>query len=148
MDTKKVFDDFLNELKTINPNITISEYNVDTEVKSIESSYYPEVLKILQKDETFFSTSRIFCNINISDIWLENESSREMIWKNLQMCMFSSFLHGDMKEKMSTLLSTVKSLWSQSDQGNDEITKSFQRNFRLFTRNTSCKIIHKFNRKY
>ena len=116
METKDVFDNFLNELKVEKP-----DYNIDEEVKNIETYFYPEVLKILQRDETFFNSPRIFCKVDISELW--KEADREMMWKQLQMCMFSSFLHGDIKEKISTLMNTVKSLWSQSGQENDEISK-------------------------
>ena len=36
------------------------------------------------------------------------------------MCLFSSFFHGDIKEKISGLVSTFKGLWGSS---NDEISK-------------------------
>lgn len=117
-DTQDVFNNFLNDLKT-----DIPEYNIDEEVKHIETHFYPEVLKILQRDETFFDSPRMFCKVDLSEIWKREGSDHELIWKNLQMCMFSSFLHGDIKEKVSTLVKTVKSLWSQSGQENDEISK-------------------------
>lgn len=118
METKDVFNTFLNELK-----IDIPEYDIDEEVKHIETYFYPEVLKILQRDETFFDSPRLFCKVDLSEIWKQEGSYHELIWKQLQMAMFSSFLHGDIKEKITTLMGTVKSLWSQSGQENDEISK-------------------------
>lgn len=116
--TEDVFNNFLNDLKT-----DIPDYNIDEEVKYIEDHFYPEALKILQRDETFFDSPRLFCKVDLSEIWKREGSDHEMIWKQLQMCIFSSFLHGDIKEKISTLMKTVKSLWSQSGQENDEISK-------------------------
>ena len=118
METKDVFDNFLNELK-----VTPPDYNIDEEVKYLETHFYPQALKILQRDETFFDTPQLFCKVNLSEFWKQEGSNHEMIWKQLQMCIFTSFLHGDIKEKVSTIMGTVKSLWSQSGQENDEISK-------------------------
>lgn len=123
METKPVFDSFLTDLKTAFPEIELSEYSVDDEVKYLETNYYPCVMQILQRDETFFNQERLFCKVDISKLWNENESVRESIWKHLQMCMFSSFLHGDIKEKISSVVGIFKNIWSSSGQTNDEIGK-------------------------
>lgn len=119
MDSKQIFDSFLNDLKSAFPEIEIPEYSVDDVVKQIETNYYTEVLKIIQHDESFFSQPRMFSTINISEYY--SETTSEAIWKHLQMCVLCSFLHGDIKEKMKTIISTVKGLWSSSGQENDEI---------------------------
>jgi len=119
MDTKQIFDSFLNDLKTAFPEFEVPEYSVDDVVKQLETDYYADVLKIIQHDETFFSKPRMFANVNLSDFY--SESTSEAIWKHLQMCVLCSFLHGDIKEKMKTILSTVKSMWQSSGQENDEI---------------------------
>jgi hypothetical protein len=119
MDTKQIFDSFLNDLKSSFPEFEIPEYSVDEVVKQIETDYYADVLKIIQHDETFFSKPRMFSKIDLRDFYCESTS--EAIWKHLQLCVLCSFLHGDIKEKMKTILSTVKGMWNSSGQENDEI---------------------------
>lgn len=119
MDTKQIFDSFLNDLKEAFPDFEIPEYSVDDIVKQLETDYYPEILKIIQKDESFFTTPRMFGTTNISSYY--NETTSEAIWKHIQMCLLCSFMHGDIKEKMKTIISAVKGMWSSSGQENDEI---------------------------
>lgn len=124
METKQVFDAFLSDLKTAFPEITLSEYDLEKEVKAVEDMVYSSVLKIVQKDETFFtSQDRIICGLNISNLWKSSEANREAIWKHMVMVSIAAFLHGDIKEKLGKILDTVKGLWSSSGQENDEISK-------------------------
>ena len=124
MDTKQVFDSFLGDLKTAFPDIELSEYDIEKEVKNVEDMVYSSVLKIVQKDETFFTeTDRIICGINISALWKSSEANREAIWKHMVLISVASFMHGDIKEKLGKILDTVKGLWSASGRENDEISK-------------------------
>jgi hypothetical protein len=124
MDTKQVFDSFLADLKTAFPEISLSEYDLEKEVKAVEDMVFSSVLKIAQKDETFFtSQDRILFGINISELWKSSESNREAIWKHMILISIAAFLHGDIKEKLGKILDTVKGLWSSSGRENDEISK-------------------------
>jgi hypothetical protein len=124
MDTRQVFDSFLSDLTAAFPDLKIKDdYSTNKEVKNLETNFYPSIMKILQKEETFFNEERIFCGVDISPLWKASEANREAIWKHLQMCLFVSFLHGDIKDKISTILSTLKGMWSMSGQENDEISK-------------------------
>jgi hypothetical protein len=124
MDTKQVFDSFLSDLKTAFPEISLQEYDLEKEVKIIEDLVFSSILKIAQKDETFFtSQDRILFGINVSELWKSSESNREAIWKHMIMISVAAFLHGDIKEKLGKILDTVKSLWSSSGRENDEISK-------------------------
>jgi hypothetical protein len=124
MDTRQVFDSFLNDLKQAFPDLQIKDdYSTSKEVKNLETQFYPHLVKVLQKDKSLFDEDHIFCGINISPLWKASESNQEAIWKHLQMCLFASFLHGDIKEKFGTIISTVKSMWNMSGQENDEISK-------------------------
>lgn len=116
----EVFDSFYKDLQVEVPNL---DDNVDSIVQHIESTYYPKLLKILQRDETLFDEPLLFRTIDVSKIWKEDESKREMIWKHLLVCVLTSFFHGDFKEKIGTLIGTVKGLWNSSGQENDEINK-------------------------
>jgi hypothetical protein len=124
MDTKQVFDAFLADLKTAFPEISLPEYDLEKEVKVVEDIVFSSVLKIAQKDETFFtSQDRILFGINISELWKSSESNREAIWKHMILISIAAFLHGDIKEKLGKILDTVKGLWSSSGRENDEISK-------------------------
>jgi len=121
MDVKKVLEDFFGYIHQSNPEFVIPEYNVDEAVAELESTYTPLVLKVLQKDETFFTEPRMFCGVNLSDY--VNDTTRDEIWKHLQAAIFASFLHGDLKEKLGKILETVKGIWNSSGQENDEISR-------------------------
>lgn len=124
MEAKQVFDAFLNDLKAAFPEIELLEYDLEKEVKVVEEMVFSSILKIAQKDETFFTeTDRVVCGLNISALWKSSESNREAIWKHMIMISVAAFLHGDIKEKLGKILDTVKSLWSSSGRENDEISK-------------------------
>jgi hypothetical protein len=123
MDAKLVFDGFLKDLQTIFSDISIPEYSVDTEITVLEETYYPEVVKILQRDATFFDVDRHFCGINLSELWRRGEANHETLWKHVQVCLIASFMHGDIREKIGKLTSTFKNIWNSSGHENDEINK-------------------------
>ena len=91
--------------------------NVDTAIQELET-FYPDLLQIFQKDTAFFSKERILFGVDLSRHTIDED-----IWKHLQMSLFSSFFHGDMKRKMGTLLETAKSIWSASGQSSDEVDR-------------------------
>lgn len=122
MEAKPVFDAFYTDLKnTFFQSLPESEEDVDTTVKHIETTYYPALMKIIQRDETFFDEERTFRGIDISKLWKENEGNREAIWKHIFMCVLTSFFHGDIKEKIGTVISAVKGMWT--GQENDELSR-------------------------
>ena len=123
MDAKEVFDGFLKEIKESFPEVEVAEYDLDKEVKYIEENYYPSVMKIFQRDETFFAEDRIVCGINLSTLWKESESKREVIWKNLLVVLLASLFHGDLSAKLGKFVETAKKLWSSSSNENDEVSK-------------------------
>jgi hypothetical protein len=124
METGVVFDAFYKELQTtFYKDLPASEETEEQTVKHIEDQYYPHILKILQRDETIFNSPITFRGVDISTLWKENEESHEVIWKNLLICLLASFFHGDFKEKIGTVMKTVKGLWGASGQENDEVSR-------------------------
>lgn len=81
-------------------------------------AFYPHVVLIIQKDETFFNEERLVFGRDISKV-----ENREAIWKNLVPCMLASFFSGDIKEKVGTLTSILKNVWNSSGQENDAVTQ-------------------------
>jgi hypothetical protein len=113
----------------MDPNPTLQEFhthlavstplNVDAAIIELEA-FYSDILHIFQKDVEFFSKERTLFGINLSEHTAEKD---ETFWKHFQMCLFSSFFHGDMKQKIGTLIQTAKNLWSASGQSNDEVDR-------------------------
>lgn len=124
MEANPVFESFYKELRsTFLKDLGESIETEEETVKHIESTYYPHILKIVQRDESVFENKITFRGVDISQLWKEQEDSHEMIWKNLLICLLASFLHGDFKEKIGTVMGAVKGMWGSSGQENDEITK-------------------------
>lgn len=126
MDSKIVFNLFYKELKTtFFKDMPDVEEDEAVTAKHIETTYYPHIMKIVQKDASFFSSLITFRSIDISALWNEHEEHREMIWKNMLTCLIASFFHGDFKDKIGSIINVVKSMWniSSSAQDNDEIGK-------------------------
>ena len=120
MDAKSVFTSFAVVIKKTSPEKN-PVVNVDADVKSFEM-FYPEVLKVIQKDDAVFSVERNVFGVNISDAWAVAEDKTEL-WKHLHTCLLTSFLQGDIKEKITPLVDMFKSYWSGSGTENAEINK-------------------------
>lgn len=112
MDTQKIFEEFAKDVFGeeigIHLQKTVDEFE----------TFYPEIVKIIQKDNSFFDVDRIVFGRNLSKV-----DNRDAVWNGLPACMFASFLHGDIKKKTDKVIGLVKNLWSASGQENDEITK-------------------------
>jgi len=111
MDIQKVLADFSSDLSS-----TFSiELHVDTDlnVKEFEL-FFQDSIQILQKQDDFFvKKDRTVFGTNLSSLFLQSsEQSKEAIWKHLQICCLASFLQGDFKSKLSTLL---KKFFPESD---------------------------------
>ena len=113
MDTSKVFEEFCTQ---VFPGEEIS-IDVKKAVEEFEA-FYPEIVKIIQKDSSFFDTERTVFGRNLSLV-----TDRDLVWNNLLPCLFASFLHGDIKKKADKVIGIVKNIWNASGQENDEITK-------------------------
>lgn len=113
MDTSKIFEEFCKE---VFPNEDI-EIDLKKNVDEFEN-FYPEIVKIIQKDSSFFDTERIVFGRNLSAV-----SDRDAVWSGLPACMFASFLHGDIRKKVDKVVGLVKNIWNASGQENDEITR-------------------------
>lgn len=124
MEANLIFESFYKELQTtFFPTLSDSEETVEQTVKHIEDEYYPHLLKIIQRDESIFTSHISFRGVDVSALWNEREDSHEFIWKHLLMCLLASFFHGDFKEKIGTVMKAVKGLWGASGQENDEVSR-------------------------
>lgn len=113
MDTQKIFEEFCKEV--------FPEDEIDIDLRKTVDEFecfYPEIVKIIQKDNSFFDQERIVFGRDLSKI-----DNREAIWTCLPACLFASFLHGDIKKKADKVIGLIKNIWNASGQENDEITK-------------------------
>lgn len=112
MDTSKLFEEFCKEV------FPGEEIQIDL-TKAVDEfeTFYPEVVKIIQKDVTFFDTERIVFGRDLSQV-----ADKDTVWNNLPACLFASFLHGDIKKKVDKVVGLVKNIWNASGQQNDDIT--------------------------
>ena len=113
MDASTIFEDFCKEVFPGEEIIVNVKKNVDE-----FEEFYPEIVKIIQKDNSFFDSERIVFGRNLSI--LEN---RDTIWNFLPACLFASFLHGDIKKKADKVIGIIKNVWNASGQENDEISR-------------------------
>ena len=113
----EAFQTFLTYLRKQYPSVEFHEHDADTNVREMEAMY-PSVLLLLQKKPDFFQTERILFGVNLSDLEVTDE-----LWKNLDMCLLSSLFHGDIKQKLGTILNTAKSVWSNSGETNSEVER-------------------------
>jgi len=114
MDVKEVFAQFCKE---VFPEETI-EINAEKNVEEFEA-FYPAISQIVQRDSAFFSEDRIVFGRNLSSL---DESKHELIWKNMIPALMASFLHGDIKTKVSKVSGIIKNLWNASGQQNDAVS--------------------------
>lgn len=112
MDTSKIFAEF-------SKDVFGEEIEIDLR-KAVDEfeCFYPEVVKIIQKDNSFFDQERIVFGRDLSKV-----DNRDAVWMGLPACLFASFLHGDIKKKADKVIGLVKNLWNASGQENDEITR-------------------------
>jgi len=83
----------------------------------IEDTFLPQILRVLQKDNTLFTELELFPGVKVP--WEGNEEE----WKLFHMALMYSVLHGDPKEKFGKLFETVKGLIPGGTPHADEIAK-------------------------
>jgi hypothetical protein len=121
MDTTKIFEGFVNEIRKAFPDVSPVP-NFEDDLKTIET-YYPDALKILQRDDTFFTEkTRTLFSLDLTALW-KREGSKDELWKHFQMCMIGVFLHGDIKDKVGSIIEIFKSYWTGTGNQSDEVNK-------------------------
>ena len=109
MDPTPTFEEFHAYLAAPTP------LNVDAAALELEA-FYPDILQLVQKDSDFFSQPRMLFGLDLGD-----RVADDTLWKHLQMCVFSSFFHGDLKTKIGVVFETAKKVWAGSGQTNAEV---------------------------
>jgi hypothetical protein len=122
MDTTTIFKSFVTDIRKAFPDVS-PVLTFEDDLKIIET-FYPDALKILQRDDTFWTEkSRVLFGINLSELWAREGAPKEELWKSFQLCMIAGFLHGDIKEKIGSIIEIFKSYWTKTGTESDEINK-------------------------
>ena len=104
-------------LKVFAEELSIVEYDPITVSAEIEK-LYPEILLIVQKNDEFFDKKYFLFNRPIAVL------NREVIWKHLPMCIYTSFTTGDLSEKVGSLIELAKNyMTANPSDKTDEISK-------------------------
>ena len=112
MDASEIFTEFYKEVFGEEIDLDVKKHVDEFE------AFYPDIVKIIQKDNSFFDTERIVFGRDLSKV-----DNRDAVWNGLPACMFASFLHGDIKKKAEKVVGLIKNIWNASGQENDEVTK-------------------------
>ena len=126
METKVVFDNFVEEMQSVFPDTTFNISNdIEQTVSDIEDKFFPHIMKIIKREDSFFEEPRMILGINVSQLWsqADTDSTKDIIWKNILVCMTASLLHGDIKLKFTKILNIIKTVWNGSGQTNDEVNR-------------------------
>lgn len=124
MNPVSVFKEFHRHLRSTFPDAGFSPHPAwEEEITAFEEAYFPHILPILQRTEEFFNESRMVFGVDVTPLWSADDTDRDEIWKHFQMCLFASFLSGDIKGKLGKVLDTVKGLWAGQGHSTDEIDK-------------------------
>jgi hypothetical protein len=122
MDTTKIFQSFVDDIRKACSDVS-PVLKLEDDLKTIET-FYPDALKILQRDDTFFSEKvRTLFGVNLSAVWAREGVSKENLWKGFQLCVLGGFLHGDIKDKIGSIIEIFKSYWTKTGTQSDEINK-------------------------
>lgn len=104
-------------LKAFADELGISEFDDAKTIGEIEA-LYPDVVLIIQKKDEFFDKPRVIFQREVNDL------HRDVIWKHLPMSLFLSFTNGDIKDKLSSVLSIAKNFLSANPtEGTSEISR-------------------------
>lgn len=117
MNPVSTFKEFHRYLRSTFPEAGVPAHpDWDAEIALYGETYLLEVTTILKKDASFFETPRLIFGFDISTL-----EEKDELWKHIQACLIGSFLSGDIKEKLGTILEKVKSLWGESGHSTDAI---------------------------
>ena len=56
-------------------------------------------------------------------MWARDGVPKEDLWKSFQLCVLGAFLHGDIKDKIGSMIDIFKSYWTKTGTESDEINK-------------------------
>lgn len=119
MEAKKPFKAFLSDLRSNFPDIKFDQFK-DDDVSEFEEWCMPRILQIIQKDKAAFEEPFELFGQDIAYLFHKKPA---MFWSNIQQCSMGALMSGDIKEKFSKVLDSVKSIWGGSGQSIDEIEK-------------------------
>jgi hypothetical protein len=112
MNTSKAFKNFWNDLHSKFPEEFKRKFE-ESDINIFGELFTKNVFDILQKDESMWDEPKVLFDVDLSDIWKREESSHEIIWRNLKPCGIEYILHQDFSEKFKDSVPILASVLKQ-----------------------------------
>jgi hypothetical protein len=116
----KSFKKFWNDLHSKFPEEFKRKFE-ESDINIFGEIFSQNVIDILQKDESMWDEPKILFDVDLSDLWKREESSHEIIWKNLQPCGISYILNQDFTDKLKNSVPMLGSILKQFTNKKSEI---------------------------
>ena len=118
MSSTKAFKNFLVDLNLKFPELLPSTKLDENDIQLFQQLFVGSVIEILKKDSELFNEPKIVFGVDLSEVF---KSNPDVIWKHMQTCLFSSFLHGDIKSKISIILPELLNAFKDQLGGQNEV---------------------------
>lgn len=118
MSSSKAFKKFLVDLHSKFPEEVKSSKLDEKDIEIFQKLFISDILEILKKDPEVFNEPKVVFGIDLSELFKKNP---ELFWTHMQSCLFSSFLHGDIKTKISEMLPEILNAFKEQLGGQNEI---------------------------
>jgi hypothetical protein len=104
---KKIICDFCNDIKNTFPEYseTVDKYNMDDVIEFCKETYSKLAIEIVYKNGSIFSNDLyLLPNINFKILWNSNisDTTKDTIWKYLQLVLFSFVSNNDISFEETT----------------------------------------------
>ena len=118
MSYQKAFKKFLVDLNSKFPDVVPSAKLDEKDIEIFQKLFISDTMEVLKKDPSIFNEPKLVFGIDLSEIFKQNP---ELVWKYMQPCLFSSFLHGDIKSKITQMLPELLGAFKEQLGGQNEI---------------------------
>ena len=118
MSSTKAFKNFLVALNSKFPELLPSTKLDENDIILFQKLFIGDVIEILKKDSVLFNEPKVVFGLDLSEVF---KTEPDLIWRHIQPCLFSSFLHGDIKAKISDILPELLNAFKDQLGGQNEI---------------------------
>lgn len=118
MSSTKAFKNFLVDLNSKFPELLPSTKLDENDIPLFQKLFISSSVEILKKDSELFNEPKVVFGIDLSEVF---KTQPDLIWKHMQICLFSSFLHGDIKSKITDMLPELLNAFKDQLGGQNEI---------------------------
>jgi hypothetical protein len=118
MSSTKAFKNFLVDLNSKFPELLPSSKLDENDIEIFQKLFISSIIEILKKDSELFNEPKNVFGLDLSEAF---KTQPDLIWKYMQPCLFSSFLHGDIKSKITDTLPELLNAFKDQLGGQNEI---------------------------